>query len=146
MIMETRTELRLWAALVLSALILVTWVRLTTVAEPPPASPVQEATPKTAPVEEQVTVCNGPRLDEVTQMLWQSGTVTKVDSNRSVPRIYVGGAWYGLTVDQKKGAAYALICQAYNKRVPTDVVVVFHDSYSGAKIAEFGALGLRIFK
>jgi len=105
--MEIKAQLRLWAALVLSALVLVTWVRLTTTAKPP-AAPVQEVTREAAPpIEEQVTICNDPNLDRGVQLLWQSGMVTKIDSNRLVPRIYVGGVWYALTVDQKKGAAYA---------------------------------------
>jgi zinc-ribbon domain len=94
----------------------------------------------------QEIACDSEQLNRVIKESYSAGLVHKIDAARSVPRIYVGGPWYLLDVDAKKGMAYWLVCEAYGGKFPSDALVVFHDSRSGVKVAEWGGLSFRVFK
>ena len=92
--------------------------------------------------ETETTLCDATELTRAIQVFRQEGLLDKIDSNH----VYVGGPWYIGTVDQKKGWAYWLVCGAYGGKIPSGAHVIFHDSRSGEQVAEWGALGFRVFK
>lgn len=94
----------------------------------------------------QEIACDSKQLKRAIKESFSAGLLHKIDAARSVPHIYVGGPWYSLDVDAKKGMAYWFVCEAYGGKFPSDALVVFHDSRSGVRVAEWGALGFRVIK
>lgn len=121
--------------LLLILLILVVWNAI--VSEQSPRRTLSEANTVEGPR------CDATKADALLGKFMSAGVLSKLESNRSVPRIYVLEAWHHLTIDDKKTLDNAIQCHLM-RGVGQPVLAVYHDGRTGKEIAETGPYGFSV--
>ena len=88
--------------------------------------------------------CDAQKAGTLVRQFTESGVLHRIETNRSVPRIYVLEPWFRLTIDDKKVIDNALQCDLTNGGANGPTLAAYHDGRNGKELATSDKYGFRM--